>query len=114
MRVTENRLAQLARDRNSRVLVYTDYQGVSGLGGRHAVGTSNARRGLTLVGEQGPELVEMSGGEKVHTAAMTARMLNGSNGNGGTVNNYYYAPAGYSNRGVTNATRRYARIQGPS
>lgn len=55
---------------------------VSGNGGANgdqipgnATGTINAKRGLTLVGEHGPELVFMSGGERVITANETRRML---------------------------------------
>ena len=55
---------------------------VSGNGGAtggqipgRATGTINAKRGLTLVGEHGPELVFMSGGERVITANETHRML---------------------------------------
>lgn len=41
----------------------------------YAVGTSNAEPGLALVGENGPELVDFSGGEKVYTADETTNML---------------------------------------
>lgn len=45
-----------------------------------AEGTSFAPRGLALVGEKGPELVIMSGGEQVIPADKTARLLeNGGN-----------------------------------
>ena len=40
-----------------------------------AVGTKNAQRGYTLVGEEGPELVYMRGGEEVLTAAETRKEL---------------------------------------
>ena len=40
-----------------------------------AKGTNFAPRGLALVGEQGPELVMMSGGERVIPADKTARLL---------------------------------------
>ncbi|MFE7113942.1 CHAP domain-containing protein [Streptomyces sp. NPDC057654] len=43
----------------------------------YAKGTRSASPGLALVGERGPELVEMRGGERVHTAAETASMLGG-------------------------------------
>ena len=55
---------------------------VSGNGGAtgdqipgNATGTINAKRGLAMVGEHGPELVFMSGGERVITANETRRML---------------------------------------
>ncbi len=44
----------------------------------YAGGTSSARAGVALVGEEGPELVRFNGGEAVSTAAETARMLGGS------------------------------------
>ena len=48
--------------------------GSSGSGIQHdAHGTNSAEPGLAMVGEQGPELVMMNGGEKVLTAAQTAR-----------------------------------------
>lgn len=42
---------------------------------KNATGTINAERGIHLVGEHGPELVYMSGGERVITADETRRML---------------------------------------
>ncbi|MEU7149724.1 CHAP domain-containing protein [Streptomyces sp. NPDC045456] len=41
----------------------------------YAKGTRSASPGLALVGERGPELVEMRGGERVHTASETAALL---------------------------------------
>lgn len=49
----------------------------SGGGGGHftaAVGTENAHRGYYLVGEEGPEIVWMDGGEQVMTAQETRRV----------------------------------------
>lgn len=60
-----------ALDTNITVSVSGD----SGVVGEDATGTIYARRGATLVGEHGPELVFMSGGEQVITAAETRRML---------------------------------------
>ncbi|MBE6845031.1 MAG: phage tail tape measure protein [Ruminococcus sp.] len=42
----------------------------------YASGTSYAEAGLKLVGEEGPELVMLQGGERIFNAAETARMLN--------------------------------------
>lgn len=42
--------------------------------GAAADGTDNARRGYYLVGEEGPELVWMNGGERVFDAQETATM----------------------------------------
>lgn len=43
--------------------------------GQYASGTDSARRGIALVGERGPELVYMNGGEKVIPADRTREML---------------------------------------
>ncbi|AYV29637.1 hypothetical protein EES41_23255 [Streptomyces sp. ADI95-16] len=45
----------------------------------YAKGTRAASPGLALVGEEGPELVVMQGGERVHSARDTASMLGGRN-----------------------------------
>ena len=47
----------------------------SSIGKGHARGTSSAAPGLKLVGEEGPELLQFRGGEKVYTAAQTRHML---------------------------------------
>ena len=46
-------------------------------GSKFASGTDSAPAGMALVGEEGPELVMMSGGERVFTADETARMASG-------------------------------------
>ena len=43
----------------------------------HASGTPNAAPGIALVGERGPELMMMGGGESIFNATETARMLSG-------------------------------------
>lgn len=43
----------------------------------YATGTRSAKRGWAIVGEEGPELVEMGGGERVYNARQTRRMLSG-------------------------------------
>lgn len=48
----------------------------------HAAGTDYAQEGVSLVGEEGPELVYMQGGEKVLTAHETVNALSGMNQNG--------------------------------
>ena len=48
--------------------------------GGYATGTNNAQKGLALVGEKGPELVDFKGGEKVYNATNTQRMLAGATG----------------------------------
>lgn len=51
----------------------------------HAEGTMSAPAGLALVGEKGPELVMMRGGERVFTASQTRRMAGRGGGDGGDV-----------------------------
>lgn len=48
----------------------------------YATGTNNATRGLHLVGEAGPELIDFRGGERVYNASNTEKILS-SAGNGG-------------------------------
>ena len=50
-----------------------------GTTGEYAEGTDSAAPGLAMVGEHGPELVMMGGGEKVFTAAETAAILANAN-----------------------------------
>lgn len=45
---------------------------------KYARGTKSAKSGVALVGEQGPELVELSGGERIHTARKTRQLLGGT------------------------------------
>lgn len=45
----------------------------------YAQGTKSASPGLALVGEQGPELISMRGGETVFSARDTASMVGGRN-----------------------------------
>lgn len=49
----------------------------------YATGTMNAAAGWAIVGEQGPELVNMRGGERVYDARQTDRMMNGGAEAGG-------------------------------
>lgn len=48
--------------------------------GAFARGTNYAPGGLALVGEEGPELIELPRGSKVHTAQQTERMMKGAGG----------------------------------
>ena len=54
-----------------------------------ASGTNSAQRGLALVGEQGPELVDFRGGEKVYNATDTRQILNGSSGSNSSGGNIF-------------------------
>lgn len=67
----------------------------------NAIGTDYAMEGLTLVGEEGPELVYMNGGEKVLTAHETVNALSGS-GSGGNVS-VNFSPS-YNVSGSQNAS----------
>ena len=53
--------------------------GSGGTTGQAATGTSNAHPGMYMVGEMGPELVMMNGGEQVFTAAETTAILANAN-----------------------------------
>lgn len=53
---------------------------LGGVFGGYATGTDNARRGLALVGESGPELVRFRGGEKVLNNKATNKALSGVSG----------------------------------
>lgn len=108
----ENRLNHLARART----VHIGVDGPGAHGGQNAVatGTSYAARGLTLVGEHGPELMEMSGGERVANAGQTAEMMRNGRGGGGMVVNHITNnwPRGVPSRDLAAAMRRQQRIQG--
>lgn len=65
------------------------------------------RGGLTLVGEQGPEFVEMPQGAYVHTAAQTRQMMTGS-GNTTFVNVAVKADP----NGTVQSLKQYERING--
>ena len=65
------------------------------------------RGGLTLVGEQGPEFVEMPQGAYVHTAAQTRQMMTGS-GNTTIVNVAVKADP----NGTVQSLKQYERING--
>lgn len=44
---------------------------------RYATGTRNARGGMALVGENGPELVNLRGGERIYNSSQTRGLLGG-------------------------------------
>jgi phage-related protein len=51
----------------------------------HAMGGTNLRGGMALVGEYGPELVNLPGGSDIYTHGQTSRMLSKGLGRGGDV-----------------------------
>jgi hypothetical protein len=52
----------------------------------YATGTNSAIKGLHIVGESGPELVDFKGGERVYNNADTMKILSGSGEKGNTFN----------------------------
>ena len=73
-----DKLNSIPRDIHTNVTSNAVHAGThAGVGdqARSASGTNNARPGFTLVGEQGPELVRMGGGERVSTADETKSLL---------------------------------------
>lgn len=48
-----------------------------------ATGVNNAPSGLAVVGEQGPELIDFKGGERVYNAQDTRKILSGESSNSG-------------------------------
>ena len=87
-----------------------------GIKATDALGTSSAAPGVHLVGEHGPELVTMNGGEKVFTAGRTEHMLrNGAStpaGGAGLTINMYGTSA--TPEQVVSAIRQYERRNGTS
>lgn len=55
---------------------------------KYAKGTKHAIGGLSLVGEEGPELVDLPKGSKVFDAARTNKIIKGNNTKHNTFNNY--------------------------
>lgn len=55
---------------------------------KYAKGTKHAIGGLSLVGEEGPELVDLPKGSKVFDAARTNKIIKGNNAKYNTFNNY--------------------------
>lgn len=52
---------------------------------RYATGTRSAKGGLALVGENGPELINLRGGERIYTNGQTRSMLGGETISIGTI-----------------------------
>ena len=74
---------------------------------RYAIGTSYHPGGRAIIGEEGPELVELPAGSKVYNARRTGQMIN--NSNAGNVNhNYYY----FKIYGIKQLNDVYETIQG--
>lgn len=84
-------------------------------GSQYATGTMSAFPGMALVGEDGPELMKMRGGERVFNAGETSRLMAGATlaqgGNGGTVNVYVTNNSADPNAVLT-VIKQYARRGG--
>lgn len=78
-----------------------------------ASGTNSAPPGLALVGERGPELMVMGGGEQVIPAGPTAALMNGAMG-GNTFNVTIAPPVGTSPDEIVRSLAKYVQRNGPS
>lgn len=107
---TENDLNYITRPRTVSVRT-------SGGGGLRmmARGTPYASPGPAIVGEDGPEIVNLNSGDSVTPAAQSAGLI-GRSGGGTTVNNYITQnfPAGARPTDVNDAQRRWTKRNGPS
>ena len=74
-----------------------------------ATGTDNAKRGLTLVGEAGPELVNFRGGEQVLNAHNTQKALAGMGGNTNEFNVNFYNTKDTSAYALVSEFKQYNR-----
>ncbi|WP_137803391.1 phage tail length tape measure family protein [Caulobacter sp. 3R27C2-B] len=75
---------------------------------KYATGTRSSAAGVALVGEEGPELVDLPGGSRVFTAEETRRLTAASQagmGRGGAMN-FTYAPQYTINGGDAEAIKR--------
>ena len=92
---------------------WTWIPGLKGKGLPHiphlATGTDNARRGLTLVGEAGPELVNFRGGEQVLNNHNTQKALAGMGGNTNEFNVNFYNTKDTSAYALVSEFKQYNR-----
>lgn len=86
-------------------------------GGIAGAATGGVRAGMTLVGEHGPELVQLSAGSRVYNNSQSRQMMAGASGGGG--NSYsisvQVAPGGHpaeTGRQIVNAIREFERGSG--
>ena len=105
----EYRLNYLARNRESTLTVRKISTG--GSNSFYAKGTEGSRGGTALVGEQGPELVNLPAGSQVLRAPETREALRGAGGSGGTV--IINVPKGMRADDVAKLERTYSRRNGP-
>jgi hypothetical protein len=83
--------------------------------GIFAKGSSYTPEGMALVGEQGPELIQLPRGSKVMTAGQTRAIQSDAPAETSTINNNFVfnMPRGTRAADVAAAVRRQTRIQGP-
>lgn len=120
--IDASRLAEIEADLNFTARErFVRINPVSGGTNRYASGTKSAARGLALVGEDGPELVEFKGGETVHNAGATAAMAGTGSTLGGLAPGAAASPITFhiTMNGVNDPERfaeglgRYVRANGP-
>lgn len=104
----EAKLTNLARPRN------VDLRPIHGA---YASGTTHSKAGVALVGEQGPELIDLPAGTVVHNASETQSLLNGSTSSVGNTYNdnrtiYMTLPPAINAVAVAQAIRSYNRRGG--
>mgnify|MGYP001247122642 CR=1 FL=1 len=82
----------------------------SSIGKGHARGTSSAAPGIKLVGEEGPELLEFRGGEKVYTAAQTRHMVRRAGKRGAGAGSGVHVTVGAININTTGDAEGFEKI----
>lgn len=90
--LTDEQFGSIIESMKAKIIEFNEWVSENGggsiisLGGAsvnaYASGTSYARGGLSLVGEGGPELVNLPTGSRVYTASETKNMLGGLRGSG--------------------------------
>jgi hypothetical protein len=80
---------------------------------QYARGTSFAPGGPAVVGEDGPEVVNLGHGDSVTPAGRSAEAMGNGSRSSSVVNITQNFPAGMRTADVITAQRRYERIQGP-
>ncbi len=103
-------------DRIDERTVTTYFKRVDFAGGpisKNAAGTESAMPGLSLVGEEGPELVVFGGGEKVLTASQTSAALAGMSSAAPIVVNVHGTATAADGQAVVDALRRWQQRNGP-
>lgn len=105
-------MATARAEASKPVTVPVKYRDDQRYGAHASGGTVQGWEDRQIVGEQGPEIVDLPPGTRVHTAAQTRSMLAGPRGGGGdtyvTVNTH----AGMSAQDVVTEQRRWARRNG--